>query len=184
MSLAARALVALALMVGFYALAIIIAVVLLYLPYAEVVYAHRLHPKLAIVCIVGAGVILWSIVPRPDRFLPPGPRLETAAHPRLFQRLTAVAQAVGQPMPAEVYLAPEVNAWVAQRGGWMGFGSRRVMGGGCRFFRSWPSPRSKRFWLMNSATIPRATPAWPRGSTRREAPSSARCKVCPGTANS
>lgn len=128
MSLAARALVALALMVGFYALAIIIAGVLLYLPYAEVVYAHRLHPKLAIVCIVGAGVILWSIVPRPDRFLPPGPRLEPAAHPRLFQRLTAVAQAVGQPMPAEVYLAPEVNAWVAQRGGWMGFGSRRVMG--------------------------------------------------------
>jgi hypothetical protein len=31
-------------------------------------------------------------------------------------------------MPAEVYLVPEVNAWVGQRGGLMGFGGRRVMG--------------------------------------------------------
>src|SRR3972149_3599900 len=124
MSLAARALVALALMVGFYALAIIIAGVLLYLPYAEVVYAHRLHPKLAIVCIVGAGVILWSIVPRPDRFLPPapnldpGPRLEPGAPPRILERKRAVDQADGKDMPAEVFFGGEVNAWAAQRGGW------------------------------------------------------------------
>jgi Zn-dependent protease with chaperone function len=31
-------------------------------------------------------------------------------------------------MPAEVYLIPEVNAWVGQRGGFMGIGSRRIMG--------------------------------------------------------
>ena len=31
-------------------------------------------------------------------------------------------------MPAEVYLIPDVNAWVSQRGGIMGFGSRRVVG--------------------------------------------------------
>jgi hypothetical protein len=31
-------------------------------------------------------------------------------------------------MPAEVYLIPEVNAWVGQRGGFLGFGSYRVMG--------------------------------------------------------
>ena len=31
-------------------------------------------------------------------------------------------------MPSEVYLVPDVNAWVSSRGGVMGFGSRRVMG--------------------------------------------------------
>ena len=31
-------------------------------------------------------------------------------------------------MPAEVYLVPDVNAWVAQRGGLMGVGGRRIMG--------------------------------------------------------
>jgi hypothetical protein len=31
-------------------------------------------------------------------------------------------------MPEEVYLVADLNAWVAQRGGVMGFGSRRVMG--------------------------------------------------------
>ncbi len=31
-------------------------------------------------------------------------------------------------MPSEVYLIPDMNAWVAQRGGIMGYGSRRVMG--------------------------------------------------------
>lgn len=31
-------------------------------------------------------------------------------------------------MPAKVYLVPEVNAWVCERGGFMGIGSRMVMG--------------------------------------------------------
>jgi len=127
-SLAIRAFLAITLMIGFYAMAIAITGVLLYLPYAEIVYAHRIHIRLVFFCLVGAGIILWSIVPRPDRFAPPGPRLEEGQHPRLFGELTGVARAVGQPMPSEVYLVPEVNAWVAQRGGVMGFGSRRVMG--------------------------------------------------------
>jgi heat shock protein HtpX len=33
-----------------------------------------------------------------------------------------------EPLPREVYLIGEPNAWVADRGGFMGFGSRRVMG--------------------------------------------------------
>jgi len=127
-SLVIRAFLAITLMIGFYALAISIAGVLLYVPYAEAVYAHRIHIKLVLFCVVGAGIILWSIAPRPDRFVPPGPRLETNQHPRLFSELTGVARAVGQPMPGEVYLVHEVNAWVAQRGGVMGLGSRRVMG--------------------------------------------------------
>lgn len=127
-SLAGRALIAVGLMIGFYVLALALAGGLLFIPYAEVVYAGRLHVKIALFCVVGAGVILWSIVPRPDKFVPPGPVLEPAKQPKLFETLTGIANATAQAMPSEVYLVPQVNAWVAQRGGTMGFGSKRVMG--------------------------------------------------------
>ena len=127
-SLVGRATLAVALMIGFYALALAMAAGLLWLPYAEWTYAHRIHPKLALFCVVGAGAILVSIVPRIDRFEAPGPRLDPAEQPRLFREVREIARAAGQAPPAEVYLVNDVNAWVAQRGGWMGFASRPVMG--------------------------------------------------------
>ena len=127
-SLAGRALLAVGLMIGFYGLAIGLAGVLLFLPYAELVYAHRLHLNIAIFSLVGAGTILWSIVPRWDRFEAPGPLLEPTRHPKLFAEIEGVARATGQAMPAEVFLVGDVNAWVAQRGGVMGLSSQRVMG--------------------------------------------------------
>lgn len=127
-SLAGRATLALALMIGFYVLALAMAAGLLWLPYAEWTYAHRIHPKLALFCLAGAGAILVSIVPRVDRFEAPGPRLDPARQPRLFRQVREVARAAGQAPPADVYLVNDVNAWVAHRGGWMGFGSRPVMG--------------------------------------------------------
>src|SRR5262249_5945869 len=78
--------------------------------------------------LVIAGALLWSIAPRRDRFTPPGPLLERGEHPRLFAELDSIASALDEPMPAEVYLVGDVNAWVTDRGGVMGFGSRRVMG--------------------------------------------------------
>jgi heat shock protein HtpX len=135
-SILARALMAVVLMIGFYLLAIAIASGLLYIPYAEIVYAHRIHPKLLIICIIGALAILWAILPRFDKFPAPGPRLTRDRHPRLFSELENVAQGTNQAMPAEVYLVPDVNAWVAQRGGVMGVGSRRVMGLGLPLMRA------------------------------------------------
>jgi len=134
-SLAGRAVLALGLMTGFYLLAVAIAAVLLWLPYAEWHYAGRLHVKIALFCVIGGGVILWSVLPRFDRFDPPGPQLLKADHPRLFAELESVAKATQQEMPAEVYLVADVNAWVSQRGGIMGFGSRRVMGLGLPLMR-------------------------------------------------
>lgn len=128
MSLTLRALTAVALMVGFYLLAVGVGVGLLLLPYLEWRWFDRVHIKLALGCVVAAGVILWSLVPRFDRFEPPGPLLEPRRQPRLFAFLADIAAKTGQAMPEEVYLLLEVNAWVAQRGGLMGFGSRRVMG--------------------------------------------------------
>lgn len=136
LSILARALLAVVLMIGFYLLALAISAGLLYIPYAEVVYAHRITPKLILVCIFGALAILWSILPRFDKFPPPGPKLTRDQHPRLFNELDTVASATQQAMPTEVYLIPDVNAWVAQRGGIMGFGSRRVMGLGLPLMRT------------------------------------------------
>jgi Zn-dependent protease with chaperone function len=130
-----RALLAVLLMLGFYVLALAIAFALFWVPYAEFAYARHITPKLAIICILGGLAILWSVLPRRDRFIPPGPPLKRQRHPRLFGALDAIAHATKQAMPAEVYLVPDVNAWVMQRGGIMGFGSRRVMGLGLPLMR-------------------------------------------------
>ncbi len=134
--LAKRAMLAVVLMVGFYLFATTIALVLLWLPYGEWVYIGRLHIKLAAFSVIGGLTIMWSLVPRVDRFTPPGPRLDRATHPRLFDLIQRVAAATRQEMPAEVYLLNEVNAWVTERGGVMGFGSRRVMGIGLPLMQS------------------------------------------------
>jgi hypothetical protein len=127
-SIAVRAALAVVLMAGFYLLALGIAALLLAIPVLEVRYIGHISGKLTLVAVMGAGTILWSILPRRDRFEDPGPRLEPAEHPRLFAALREVASRTGQAMPVEVFLVPQLNAWVAQRGGIMGFGSRRVMG--------------------------------------------------------
>ena len=127
-SLAGRATLAVLLFIGFYALALGMAGALLYIPYAEVTYLHRINGRITIFAIVGAGAILWAIIPRIDRFHAPGPSLTRKDQPRLFTTLDDVARLAEQEMPPEVYLVAEMNAWVAQRGGIMGFGSRRVMG--------------------------------------------------------
>jgi heat shock protein HtpX len=75
-----------------------------------------------------AGIMLWSMVPRRDKFVAPGVLLDQAAHPKLFRELGAIASSLHEPTPREVYLIAEPNAWVADRGGFMGIGSRRVMG--------------------------------------------------------
>jgi Zn-dependent protease with chaperone function len=127
-SLARRALLAVALTIGFYLLAVVIAGLMFFIPYAEWNYAGRLHIKLAFCCVLAGGVILWAIVPRRDRFTPPGPLLLPREQPELFAVLRSVARDMGQEMPAEVYALGEMNAWVMDRGGIMGYGSRRVMG--------------------------------------------------------
>jgi heat shock protein HtpX len=127
-SVGLRAMLALGLMIGFYALALGLAGALVWVPYAEVTYTHRIHPKLALVCLLGAAIILWSLVPRRDRFEAPGPQLEPERHPKLFAMIRGVAAATKQEMPAAVYLVGDMNAWVAHRGGTMGLGARGIMG--------------------------------------------------------
>ena len=83
-SLAARAFVAISLLVGFYVLALAIGLFLISVPLLEVAFLHRLYaPKYSLLACAGGFVVLWSIIPRRDKFEPPGPRLDPKAEPRL-----------------------------------------------------------------------------------------------------
>lgn len=79
-------------------------------------------------CFLSAAVLAWSALPRIDKFEPPGPELTENSHPELFAMIKDVAKATNQRMPVHVYGLLEVNAFVAERGGIMGIGSKRVMG--------------------------------------------------------
>jgi len=85
-------------MFGFYALALGLAGALLWVPYAVFNYAGRIPPA-GLSCLAGAAIILWSVMPRRDRFEAPGPELGPAKHPKLFQMIRGVASATKQEMP-------------------------------------------------------------------------------------
>jgi heat shock protein HtpX len=127
-SLAGRAVLAVLLMVSFYTLALAVASGLLWLAYFDLVRAPHPAFRLIAFCVAGAGSVLWAIVPRRDRFEPPGPPVTAQEQPELFGLIHEVAKATSQAMPQDVYLLNDVNAFVAQRGGIMGVGGRRVMG--------------------------------------------------------
>jgi Zn-dependent protease with chaperone function len=121
-----RVTLAVLLTIGFYGLALAIVAGLLSVPWLLWVNGNHVN-RLSAICVISAGVILWSIIPRPERFRAPGPALDAASNPRLFKELNDVAAKVGEPMPHEVYLVPDVNAGVRERGGFMGLRGRRVM---------------------------------------------------------
>src|SRR5438046_2536125 len=116
MSLRQRALLAIVLTAGFYALALGLMAVM-----AWVLFQPGVPGRALLFCVIGIVVIAVSIIPWPRPFEPPGPLLNPAGQPRLFAELQSVAHAVGEAMPAEVYVSPEMNAGVLQRG------RRRVM---------------------------------------------------------
>ena len=126
--LAQRAALAIALMLAFYVIAIGLAALLFWIPYAEWTYLNRVDIKIAVFCVITGLALILAVLPRPDHFADPGVRLTAESNPKLFAEIRSVAKATQQAMPADVFLVNEVNAFVSQRGGIMGVGSRRVMG--------------------------------------------------------
>ena len=129
-SVALFALLAVAMVVVSYVLIVLLAVAFVFLPYLA--FTNMEHPPAQLGLLVLGGIVvvatlLWSLIPRRETFEAPGLLLDAAAHPRLFAELNAIAAALNEPLPREVYLIGQVNAFVADRGEVLGFGSRRIM---------------------------------------------------------
>jgi heat shock protein HtpX len=119
--------VAVALLVGFYVAALAIALGALAIAVLQWTTDLPQNVWLTLACVVTGFVILTSIVPRRQRFEPPGPELAQYRAPALHRMIGDVAEHAGQEPPAQIYLAPDVNAAVFQRGGLLGFGGKREM---------------------------------------------------------
>ncbi|HET6350077.1 MAG TPA: M48 family metallopeptidase [Candidatus Krumholzibacteria bacterium] len=133
-SLAWRAFQALALTIGFYALALGIVVILVVLFFAQFATGHFIL-MISVLCIVGVYSIVRALLPGEPAKDPPWALMTAEEHPRLFEKIQTIAAMAGQPVPETVYVLPDVNAWVSTRGTFLGLGGRRIMGIGLPLFR-------------------------------------------------
>jgi heat shock protein HtpX len=106
---------AIALTVGFYALAIAIAAALLAVAIVPWIGGHG-NPFISITALVLAGSIAVAVAPRHHRFTPPGVRITRESQPRLVALVEDEAAAAGEPPPDEIYVTFEVNAAVTEAG--------------------------------------------------------------------
>lgn len=126
-----RALLALAMLAGYYTLSLVVAAGSLVVS----VWLVRYHaPPIAyLVLLALAGLSLWTAgrvlfarqKERDDAL--PGIPLDAAAEPALFALVADVARQVGTRPPDEIRLIPDANAFVTEVGGTLGFGRRRVL---------------------------------------------------------
>jgi hypothetical protein len=86
-SVALFALLAIVMVVVSYIVIVLLAVACVYLPYLAFTSAEHPPAQLGLLVLGGLVVgatILWSLVPRREKFEVPGLLLEPSAHPRLF----------------------------------------------------------------------------------------------------
>ncbi|MBL8734641.1 MAG: M48 family metallopeptidase [Planctomycetes bacterium] len=141
-SLAGRASLALMLMVGFYLLALGICAGLAWLVFADA-QSHRIHPKLWIMAVVVIGTVIYSVWPRRVKFPDPGVPLRRQDQPRLWSMVDEVARAAGQEPPRQIFLVPDINAFVAERNSVLGLGGERIMGIGLPLLQVLTLPQAK-----------------------------------------
>ena len=122
-----RAVLPLALMAGFYLLALVIVAGLASILVVRVKTDVHIPGLVLAAAAIGIVTIIVGIVPRPRPFAEPGPRVTPEEQPRLFEEIRAVAEATNSHTPHDVYVVADVNAAVDHVGGWMGIGSRPVM---------------------------------------------------------
>ncbi len=113
-SILPRVILSVILTIFFYVLAISLVLGLLSIPLIEILLTEELHLKIAIFALLGAGTVLWSIIPKKHKFEEPGPRIILEQHPKLFNELKYIAEKGGQTIPEEVYLLMDANAAVTQ----------------------------------------------------------------------
>jgi Zn-dependent protease with chaperone function len=64
--------------------------------------------------LMAGASVLWALVPRKMRFDAPGAAIDLTREPRLKAEIERIAGALDEPMPTEVYLIADANAFVAQ----------------------------------------------------------------------
>jgi heat shock protein HtpX len=136
-SVALFALLAIVMVIVSYAVILALAAACVYLPYLLLTNISSVHFQVLALFLGGiaaAGAMLWSLVPRREKFEAPGLLIERSEHPALFAEIDDIAASLDEPTPREVYLIGQVNAFVADRGGWLGFGSRRILAVGLPLF--------------------------------------------------
>ena len=126
-SLAGRFALAIALTVGFYALALGIAGFLIGAPIWAFVTDSVFNVWLAFFMIATGLGILRAILPRRVPFVPDGVRIGPREQPRLHEAVARVASEAGDTPPDELYLTLDANAAVTQTGGPLGSGGKRVL---------------------------------------------------------
>ncbi len=112
-SLAGRFAAAIALTIGFYALALALAGALVGGPLYALLSAGRINFLTVSAFFLGVS-ILWAIFPRRLRFEPPGVLIDHESQPRLLSLIAEEAKAMQEKEPDEVYATMEVNAAVTE----------------------------------------------------------------------
>lgn len=111
---ALRAASLLLLWAGFYLLGLSVVAGLLWVPWAQVTYGESLDAGGA---LAGAGGLwlLWGLRPRFRRPQDHGQSLSGQQHAKLHALVADVARRVGHPVPHELHLLSEANAFAAQQ---------------------------------------------------------------------
>jgi heat shock protein HtpX len=136
-SIAFFALLSLVMVMASYLFMISLAVLCVYLPGLILVETESANIQLLLLFaggVVVAVTLLWSLIPRREKFQAPGLLLERSMHPKLFTQLDEISAVLKEELPRDVYLIGDVNAFVANRGGTLGMGSRRIMAIGLPLF--------------------------------------------------
>jgi len=77
---------------------------------------------------IAAGLtILWSLMPRRNKLDVNGVLIDLTREKRIATEIETIATALDEPMPVEVYLIGDANAFVAETGGFLGLGRRRII---------------------------------------------------------
>jgi heat shock protein HtpX len=130
-SMAFFAVLAVVMVIASYVFVLLLAAACVLFPYWLLINSEAFPAQLGLLLLFGiavAAAMLWSLIPHRHEFKAPGLLLQRSAQPRLFAELESIAAALNEELPREGYLIGAPNAFVADHGGIMGFGSRRIMG--------------------------------------------------------
>lgn len=129
-----RALLALTVLAGYYTLSLMIAAVAL-VGLGLLVWAHKFYSPFVLLVLVMVAVLslytagktfLSARRPEGDNF--GGIWLEREREPDLFAIVDELARTMGTRAPGRIVLIPDANAYVTERGGFLGFGRERILG--------------------------------------------------------